>query len=153
VDTVREQTLAALVTDLLQGYAKMGFKKAVLFSGHFETEHFSAISEGIKNTKSIQGAFLTAFDFCKEKVQELEDVNLTWPYAGDHAAEWETSLMLYAYPRLVQMNNAPETIELDMAGLPDYIRCRYPRRANQAYGRKIFNAILQGGIDMITKML
>ena len=152
VDTVREQTLAGLITDLLQGYAKMGFTKAAIVSGHFETEHFSAISEGIKNAKSIQGIFLTAFDFCKEKVQELEDVTLTWPFAGDHAAEWETSLMLYAYPKLVQMKKAPETIELDMPGLPDYIRRRYPRRANHAYGRKIYHAVIQGGIEVITKM-
>jgi creatinine amidohydrolase len=153
VDTIREYTLSNLVADLLQGYAKMGFQQAVLFSGHFETEHFSAIAEGIKKITSIQGTFLTAFDFIKNKVKELEDVTLTWPYAGDHAAEWETSMMLDFYPGLVHMENAPETIELDMPGLPEYIRRRYPRRASREYGRKLHQAVLAGGVKMVKKML
>jgi creatinine amidohydrolase len=153
VDTVREQTLTRLVTDLLQGYAKMGFQKAILFSGHFETEHFSAIAKGISKATSIQGIFLTALDFLKDRVQELEDVAQTWPYAGDHAAEWETSLMLDLYPDLVHMNRAPETIELDMPGLPEYIRKRYPRRASQEYGRKLHRAIISSGVDYVRRML
>jgi len=153
VDTIQEQTLSSLVADLLQGYAKMGFQKAILFSGHFEMEHFSAITEGIKKASPIQGRFLTALDFLKDKVQEHEDVSITWPYAGDHAAEWETSLMLYFHPELVHMENAPETIELDMEGLPEYIRKRYPRRASRAYGRKLHSAILNGGVELVRKIL
>ncbi len=153
VDTIREQTLSYLVEDLLQGYAKMGFRKAILLSGHFETEHFAAITEGIKKVPSIQSIFLTALDFMKDKVQELEDVKLTWPYAGDHAAEWETSLMLDFYPKLVHMENAPETIDLDMPGLPEYIRHRYPRRASRRYGRKIHSAVISGGVDVVMKLL
>jgi creatinine amidohydrolase len=153
VDTIQEQTLANLVADLLQGYAKMGFKKAVLFSGHFEMEHYSAIMKGIEKAPSIQGIFLTAFDFIKDKVRELEDTSLTWPYAGDHAAEWETSLMMEYFPDLVHMENAPETIELDMDGLPDYIRKRYPRRASREYGRKLRRAVVSGGVTEIKKIL
>lgn len=153
VDTIREKTLTSLVADLLQGYAKMGFKKAALFSGHFEMEHYSAILEGIKQVSSIQGTFLTAFDFLKDKVRELEDVSLTWPYAGDHAAEWETSMMLEYFPGLVQMQSAPEAIELDMPGLPEYIRRRYPRRASREYGRKLRRAVAAGGAAVVRKML
>jgi len=153
VDTIREQTLSYLVEDLLQGYVKMGFRKAIFLNGHFEMEHFAAITEGMKKVTSIQSIFLTTFDFIKDKVQELEDVKLTWPYASDHAAEWETSLMLDYYPRLVHMENAPETIELDMPGLPEYIRHRYPRRASRSYGRKIRSAVIAGGVDVVMKYL
>jgi len=153
VDTVREQTLSSLVADLLQGYAKMGFRKVVLFSGHFEMEHFSAISEGMKQVPFIQAIFLTAFDFMKDAVQELEDVSLTWPFAGDHAAEWETSMMLYYYPELVHMQNAPETIELDMEGLPEYIRRRYPRRASREYGEKLHGVLIAKGVDWINDLI
>ena len=152
LDTIREKTLSNLVTDLLLGYAKIGFQKAILFSGHFEMEHYSAIMDGIKKAPSIQGTFLTALDLIKDRVQELEDPRLTWPYAGDHAAEWETSLMLEYYPELVHMERAPETIELDMPGLPEYIRRRYPRRASRAYGRKLRRAIIADGVDMVGKM-
>jgi creatinine amidohydrolase len=152
VDTVREQTLTSLVTDLLQGYAKMGFQKAILFSGHFEMEHFSAITKGISKASSIEGIFLTALDLLKDRVRELEDVAQTWPYAGDHAAEWETSLMLHLYPELVHVSKAPETIELDMPGLPEYIRKRYPRRASQDYGRKLHRAIISSGVDFVQRL-
>jgi creatinine amidohydrolase len=153
VDTIREKTLSDLVADVLKGYAKMGFRKAVLFSGHFETEHFNSISNGMKRVPSLQGRFLTALDFLKDNVRELDDVSRTWPYAGDHAAEWETSLMLEYFPALVDMKKAPSTIELDMPGLPDYIRKRYPRRASREYGRKIRRAVVSGGVNMVEKIL
>ena len=153
VDTVRESTLTDLVVDMMRGYAKMGFKKAILFSGHFEVEHHSAILKGINQVASIQCVFLTAFDFLKDKVRELEDVTLTWPYAGDHAAEWETSMMLEYHPGLVHMQSAPETIELNMPGLPAYIRKRYPHRASREYGRKLRRAVITGGVAATRKML
>jgi creatinine amidohydrolase len=153
VNTVQEETLSSLVADVLQGYAAMGFQKAALFSGHFEMEHYAAVTAGIQRAPSIQGVFLTAFDFLEGKVQELGDVTLTWPYAGDHAAEWETSLMLAYFPGLVRMEAAPETIELDMPGLPEYIRRRYPRRASRAYGLQLRRALVAGGAARIRKLL
>ena len=153
VDTIQEQTLSNVVADLLLGYTKMGFRQTILFSGHFEMEHFSAIIEGMKRVSSMQTIFMTGLDLTRDKIQELEDVSLTWPYVGDHAGEWETSLMLYFYPDLVHMEDAPETIELDMEGLPDYIRRRYPRRASQAYGRKLQHAMIEYGADLVRKRL
>ena len=153
VDTIREQTLSNLVADLLHGYSKMGFRQVLLFNGHFETEHFSAITEGMNKVSSIQGIFLTGLDLTKEKVQELDNVSLTWPYVGDHAAEWETSLMLYYYPDLVHMENAPETIELDMDGLPEYLRRRYPRRASREYGQKLHSVMIKSGVKLVRQIL
>jgi creatinine amidohydrolase len=153
VDTVQEQTLASLVADVLRGYAAMGFRKAALFSGHFEMEHYSAITAGMQAVPSVQGIFLTAFNFLEGKEQNLGDVTLTWPYAGDHAAEWETSMMLAYFPDLVHMEAAPETIELDMPGLPEYIRRRYPRRATRAYGQQLRRAVIAGGVKWIMKTL
>jgi creatinine amidohydrolase/Fe(II)-dependent formamide hydrolase-like protein len=97
--------------------------------------------------------FMTALDLTKDKAQELNDISLTWPYVGDHAAEWETSLMLYFYPELVHMENAPESIELDMEGLPDHIRKRYPRRASREYGWKLHSGMIKCGVDQVKKFL
>lgn len=153
VDTIEEKTLSCLIADVLLGYAKMGFRQAILFSGHFEMEHFSAITEGVRNVPSIQTKFLTGLDLTRDKNQDLGDVSLTWPYVGDHAAEWETSLMLYYHPELVHMEYAPETIELDMEGLPEYIRRRYPRRASKAYGRRIRNVMIKCGVNLVRENL
>jgi len=51
------------------------------------------------------------------------------------------------------MESAPETIELDMPGIPEYIRRRFPRRASRAYGRKLAGAVTAGGIKMINELL
>jgi creatinine amidohydrolase len=154
VDTIAEETLANLIAELLRGYAKMGFKQGVLMSGHFENEHYSAIMSGIeKSSDVIQGYFMAPPEFCEQLIEDLGDVNLTWPYASDHAAEWETSMMLHYYPELVDMSNAPETVELPMPGVPEYIRKRYPRRASREYGQKLVDAIIPNGIQKINEMM
>ena len=153
VDTIRGETLTALLTDLGKGYAKMGFKKAVLFTGHGEPNHWEAIKSAISNVKTIELIMLSAYDFSKDKVQELDDVEKTWPFASDHAAEWETSMMLHYYPELVDMDLAPETIELNMPGIPEYIQKRYPRRASKNYGKELAEAVTAGGVKMINQLL
>lgn len=153
VDTIREKTLAGLITDLLHGYARIGFQRAILFSGHFEMEHYHAITEGMTKATSMASTFITALDLLKDKVRELDDLTATWPYAGDHAAEWETSLMLHYYPNLVHMEKAPETIELNMAGLPAYLHKRFPRRASPEYGKKLQRAIVTNGVKLVKQIL
>jgi creatinine amidohydrolase len=153
VDTIQVETLTALLAELGVSYAKMGFKKAVLFTGHGEPNHWEAIQAAISRTKTMDMVMLSAFDFSKDKVQELDDVEKTWPFAGDHAAEWETSMMLHYYPGLVDMSLAPETIELRMPGIPEYIQKRYPRRASKSYGKELAEAITSGGITMINQLL
>jgi creatinine amidohydrolase len=153
LDTVREGTLSSLVADLLNGYAKMGFRRAIVLSGHFEQEHYAAVMKGIREVPTIQGVFLTAFDFLKDQVQELPDARLTWPYAGDHAAEFETSLMLAYFPELVHMNKAPRTVELDMEGLPEYLRVRFPRRASRDFGLKLRRALIAGSVQAVNELL
>ncbi len=153
VDTVAESTLSNLIAELLRGYAKMGFKKAILMSGHFENEHYAAIMAGIQQVTELQGYFMMPPDLCEEYIEDLGDVSLTWPYASDHAAEWETSMMLHYYPDLVDMDNAPETVELPMPGIPEYIRKRYPRRASREYGQKLVDAFIPNGIQKINEMI
>jgi creatinine amidohydrolase len=153
LDTVREGTLSGLVTDLLLGYVKLGFRQTVFLSGHFEQEHYAAVIKGIQGVPLIKSVFLTAFDFIQDRVQELPDVTLTWPFAGDHAAEFETSLMMAYFPELVHLNKAPRTVELDMPGLPEYIRVRYPRRASRDYGLKLRHAVLAGGVKAVNELL
>lgn len=153
VDTITKHTLTSLIIEMLNGYAKMGFMKAVIFTGHGETEHWEAINKAINESKNIKAIMLSAYEFSKDLIRELADVEKTWPFAPDHASEWETSLMLYYHPTLVHMENAPETVELDMPGIPAYIRRRYPRRASRSYGQKLAKALTDGGEKMILELL
>jgi creatinine amidohydrolase len=153
VDTIQDQTLTDLLTDLLAGYARMGFIKAVLLTGHFETDHWAAIEEAIEKSPQIKTVMLSAADFCADLIQKTSDLEDTWPFASDHAAEWETSLMLHYYPELVNMEDAPETIELEMHGIPEYLHRRYPRRATIRYGNDLARAIIDGGVKAIWNLL
>ena len=153
VDTINVETLTALLVDLGNGYAKMGFKKAVILTGHGETYHWEAIHSAMAKSKKIEMIMFSAYDFIKDRIQELNDIEKTWPFASDHAAEWETSMMLHYYPKFVDMGKAPETIELNMPGIPDYLHKRFPRRASQKYGNELSAAVISGGVKMINQLL
>ena len=51
------------------------------------------------------------------------------------------------------MEDAPETIELDMEGFRIYIRRRYRRRASEGYGRNYSDAMIEYGVDVVRKKL
>lgn len=153
VDTIRNETLTALLVDLGNGYAKLGFKTAVVLTGHFENDHWAAIEKAIRSLQSIRMVMLGAYDFLADRVQELDSVEKTWPFATDHAAEWETSMMLHYYPHLVDMDRAPDKIVLPMEDIPSYIHTRYPRRASLEYGKQLADATIEGGVRMITALL
>ena len=153
VDTINVDAFTDLLIELVNGYAKMGFKKAVLFTGHGEPVHWEAINSAISRSQTIEMVMLSAFDFTKDETRELVDDKKTWPFAGDHAAEWETSMMLHYYPKLVDMSSAPETIELNMPGIPEYLHRRFPRRASRSYGQEIALAVTSGGVRMINQLL
>jgi creatinine amidohydrolase len=154
IATISEQTLESLVADLLVGLARLGFRRAVLVSGHFEMEHYGAIQRGIERAAgAIQAQFMMEGNLVEDKVEEHASVEDTWPFAGDHAAEFETSLMQHRYPDLVDMASAPQTIELPMEGIPPYIRKRYPRRASAEYGALLHDEIVRAGERSITGWL
>lgn len=153
VETIRNSTLTDVLVDLGNGYAKLGFKIAVILTGHFENDHWAAIEKAINTLTGIRMLMLGAYDFTADRVQELDSVEETWPFATDHAAEWETSMMLHYYPDLVDMAKAPETIVLPMEDIPAYIHTRYPRRATREYGAQLAAATTQGGVRMINDLL
>ena len=153
LETIRNTTLTGLLVDLGHGYGKLGFKIAVVLTGHFENGHWAAIESAIESLKDIRMVMLGAYDFTADKVQELKSVEQTWPYATDHAAEWETSMMLHYYPELVDMDKAPEKIVLPMEDIPSYIHTRYPRRATKEYGDQLAEATISGGVRIIKDLL
>jgi len=62
-------------------------------------------------------------------------------------------MMLHYFPGLVRMEQAPETIELDMPDIPVYVRKRYPRRASREYGGKLAEAVVKGGVKFINQLI
>ncbi len=150
--SIRAETLTALVADLLTGLAEFGFKQAVLLSGHFEPAHYDAINAGMEKAAQIESVFLTEGELIEGLVEATDDVSDTWRFASDHAAEFETSLMLHHHPGLVTMGRAPAHLDLPFPNLPPYILRRYPQRATAEYGRLLHEAIVDAGIRKIREL-
>ncbi|MCC6905353.1 MAG: creatininase family protein [Anaerolineae bacterium] len=154
ISSIRESTMEAMVADICTGLASLGFKAVLCLSGHYEPQHYAAIGRGLATVEGLYARLLSEADLIEGRIEAGDSPEETWPYAGDHAAEFETSLMLHHYPHMVNMADAPEMVELPGAdALPPYIRRRFPRRATAAYGAALNDAIREEGLALIARML
>jgi creatinine amidohydrolase len=89
---VDSEPMIAIVTDLLWGFERDGFRRAILLSGHYPNR-----------SEYLEAAIRSYFqDGGKMKVLALVE-NQIPNGRGDHAALYETSFMLYLHPETVDM--------------------------------------------------
>ncbi|RGZ00685.1 creatininase [Clostridium sp. AM58-1XD] len=111
--SLRGTTLIALITDILREFVRSGFRKIVLLNWHMENSGFvyeaaflvcEEMKEKYPDLKIL--VFESAFDTLKEESMEkiFEGQFPTW--AIEHASIFETSLMMYIVPELVQFDKA-----------------------------------------------
>lgn len=106
-----KQTIAIL-EHLFEEIARNGFKKIILYNFHGGNRNITPLL--LQNHLARQPRdymlYMPKFDW------EVEDVikNYCQSTSGGHADEWETSLMLYLFPNLVDMARVPE----QQVGLP-----------------------------------
>ena len=104
----------AILEHLFEEISRNGFKKIILYNFHGGNRNITPLL--LQNHLSRQpldyALYMPKFDW------EVEDVFKTYCQSkfGGHADEWETSLMLYLYPDLVDMTRVPE----DYVGLPQH---------------------------------
>lgn len=113
----------------------LAFKVIVLMPGHYPLlSHAKAAVEFFNLQKRSEAMAMAATGY--ELVQE------ELPHAGDHAAAWETSLMMYLRPDLVDLSRLPEDPEEPLIG----VMGRDPRKhASKEYGAK--------GVELITNKI
>lgn len=108
-----KQTIAML-EHLFEEISRNGFKKIILYNFHGGNRNITPLL--LQNHLSRQPLdytlYMPKFDW------EVEDVIKIYCQSkfGGHADEWETSLMLYLYPELVDNTRVPE----DHVGLPQH---------------------------------
>ncbi len=99
-----EQTIQML-QHLFEEISRNGFKKIILYNFHGGNRNITPLL--LQNHLARQPLdymlYMPKFDW------EVEDVHKTYCHSqsGGHADEWETSLMLYLYPNLVDMASVP----------------------------------------------
>lgn len=150
--SVTTTTAYALLRDVVRSLEKQGIDRLVVVNGH-GGNHFRPL------IRDLQGEFdvlIVLVDFFNLMPEEFESI---FDNPGDHADEFETSVMLHLYPALVQMEHArggktnPFQIEgLRQSGVwtprpwsathPD-TGCGDPSAATEEKGRKYCEAIIE----------
>jgi len=132
-----------LLVHLLFEMQSLGFRVIVLMAGHYPLlRHARAAVEiyGLEGGKSKAWA-CTGYELVREEI----------PNAGDHAAAWETSLMLALRPDLVDLGRLPAGEDAaDLIG----VNGRDPRKfASVEYGQRGIEAVLRRIGEKVKELL
>ena len=104
---VDSENMGGVLSALLGGFERDGFKTAVLLSGHYPNKK-EFFGPAVKHFRD-QGGTMKVISLIEV---EVDGVN------GDHAALFETSYMMYLMPELVRMGELSGSSESDIGG-PD----------------------------------
>lgn len=116
---IRDKILSELLTDILEGLYRVGFRIYIILTGHYPAEQVEVVKKAsYKFRKNHKNVFIWA-------LPEFEA--FTNKSCRDHAAKWETSILMYLYPKLVDMRkligaNSPDapdnTRNIDEMNIP-----------------------------------
>lgn len=135
-----------LATETLDRLADESFKVIVLVMGHYGPLHMNALNEVVADFNEAQDkAVAWAFP-------DYEPI-LAEGIRGDHAAQTETSYMLYFHPETVDLSRLPQEGELEM--MKDGIDGVDPRGGNASaqFGRHALDALIRNAVPRIQKLL
>jgi creatinine amidohydrolase len=165
---LRGSTVIALVQDIMAEFIRQGWRRIVVLDWHLENVPF--VYEGVDEAVRASG--------CGDelKVIKIDNPNglgvsqepglqeflfgSDFPgWAVEHAAIWETSLMLAAYPELVRRDlivdgNPPQPFDYDVlpvpaGGAPASGVFWKATRASAEKGQRILNAVTDGIVRVI----
>jgi creatinine amidohydrolase len=116
--------MVQLVTELLQGFERDGYRKAILLSGHYP------------NRPQYLDAARAAYLEAGGRMAVLALIENEVPGGtGDHAAKVETSYMLHLLPELVDMGRLRSGEMDDLGGADEVINWMAPRyEGHPCYG-------------------
>ncbi|WP_175384383.1 creatininase family protein [Bacillus sp. FJAT-27225] len=109
--TLRPETLTNLIYDICKSLVYHGFKKIIIINGHREA-NLPPLKIAITKLRNETGAFLAIADPFYIAEQIGKKIKKSEPGGVGHAAEMETSHMLYILPELCEMDKAIKNIQL-----------------------------------------
>ncbi len=130
----RRETVMQLLEEYLEQLSDIGFKLVVVLAGHYGPPHVAALVEAANRFTILQPERQT-------RVWIVPDYDMVTDlgYHGDHAAEWETSILMALRPELVHLDRLSDETCDERGGIlgPD------PRAtASAAKGEAIVEAIV-----------
>ncbi len=141
----RRTTVMQLLTEYLEQLSDIGFKLVVVVCGHYGPPHIAALVEAATSFTIWQPQRNT-------RVWILPDNDLVTDlgYHGDHAAKWETSILMALRPELVEIDRLDDT----SAGAAGGILGEDPRAgASSQQGAAILDAIVERLAARVTRFL
>jgi creatinine amidohydrolase len=148
---VSAETLCHILMELLAGFERDGWKKAILLGGHYPNYHVAA--KQVAEQWASEEHTLEILPMVENRLKEIR---------GDHAALDETSMMLDLYPETVDLNRiggreaAEGTVDdkNDWLEAPKDHPCRGiigadPRLATAEHGREVNDTLVAALVGWI----
>jgi creatinine amidohydrolase len=155
---IRDQLLADLLDDILDGLYRVGFRVYVLLTGHYPGEQVDAVKQAADRLR-LRHPEAKAWALPEYEAYPRER-------RADHAAKWETSILMALHPELVDMAQlagaaapeAPEATrtleEMNAPGPLHGILGQNPARyAHAALGEETVGAIVGNLVSWVEQAL
>lgn len=139
----QDRAYIELLLHILRQLESLGFKVIVIIAGHYPLlRHARAACDWHSLDGRARAWAVTGYELVGDQV----------PHAGDHAAAWETSLMMVLRPELVDLSRLPEDRSVPLVGVGG----RDPRdHASVEYGQQgvdaVVKAIVEGAKERLPK--
>ena len=131
----KRETVMQLLTEYLEQLSDIGFQLIVVLSGHYGPPHIAALVEAA-NLFTIWQPQRNSRVWIIPEYDLVTDLG----YRGDHAAKWETAILMHLLPELVDLSRLDDAT----AGAAGGILGEDPRRsATPELGARIVEAIVE----------
>jgi creatinine amidohydrolase len=162
---VEEDTLHALLVDVLRSLIGDGFAHNVIVNNHFEPQHVQTLHRAIDTVEGEDSVVTGYLDLTRrERAQRLTD---EVRQGGSHAGQYETSLVMADRPDLVhsdeasQLPNVPVNLAREIAdGKRDFVEMGMtqayngsPARATAAEGEQSFETLTDMLVEVIRALV
>jgi creatinine amidohydrolase len=137
----QDRAYVELLFHILRQLESLGFEVIVFIAGHYPLlRHARAACDWYSLDGKSQAWAVTGYELVRDQI----------PDAGDHAAGWETSLMMALRPELVDLGRLPEDRSIRAIGTGG---ARDPRDASVEYGRQGVDAVVTAIVEGVRQRL
>ncbi|TXT64514.1 MAG: hypothetical protein BAJALOKI3v1_200025 [Promethearchaeota archaeon] len=142
----KKQRLKKITKKVAKQLCEMGFKIIIFLTGHYPSSQIKSVKRATQNiSKKYQGCFALGIP----EYYLVPDLD----YFGDHAAEWETSIMLAIDENLVDLDNLPNDLSFPERAKRHGILGKDPNNyASKEKGEKILTQIVLRLTDAVLEV-
>ena len=140
---IRRETVTDLLFQYLEQLYDEGFKLIVVMAGHYGGEHLKAL-------RAAEEEFNNLHAHCSAWVFPEYEVIVQDGYQGDHAARYESSLLMHLRPGLTDLSRLPEgEISVTVHGVSG----EDPHVSSDAFGKELADAIVRRTVQGVDERL